>query len=194
VANLAIAFEPFLPFSSKKLRSMLNIEEFDWQQLGQTDLLKAGHQLAEPQLLFEKIEDDVIDFQLKKLEAVKKARQAAAATAKEIKPTIDFADFEKIDIRVGTIKACEKVKKANKLLKFTIDDGSGTDRTIVSGIAKFYQPEELVGKQVCFIANLAPRKLMGIESQGMILSAENFDGDLSVTTILREVKPGSQVC
>ena len=111
-----------------------------------------------------------------------------------MKPTVDFGDFEKIDIRVGHIKACEKVKKANKLLKFTIDDGSGQDRTIVSGIAKFYQPEELVGKDVLFIAHLAPRKLMGIESQGMILSAENFDGDLSVTTILRKVAPGSKVC
>ena len=113
--------------------------------------------------------------------------------AKPIKPTIDFSDFEKLDIRVGHIKHCERVKKANKLLKFTIDDGTGTDRTIVSGIAKFYDPEALIGKDVCFIANLAPRKLMGIESQGMILSAEDFDGSLSVTTIEHPVKPGSQV-
>ncbi|HEY9551957.1 MAG TPA: methionine--tRNA ligase [Prevotella sp.] len=194
VANLAIAFEPFLPFSSEKLRRMINLNSFDWQQLGSTDLLKPGHQLAEPELLFEKIEDEVIEAQLKKLDDTKKANEAASYRAKDIKPTIDFADFEKLDIRVGHIKHCERVKKANKLLKFTIDDGSGTDRTIVSGIAKFYEPEELIGKDVCFIANLAPRKLMGIESQGMILSAENFDGNLSVTTLLREVKPGSQVC
>ena len=194
VANLAIAFEPFLPFSSAKLRRLINIEEFDWAQLGSTDLLKPGHQLAEPELLFEKIDDEAIERQLQKLEDTKRANEAASYKAEPIKPTIDFADFEKLDIRVGHIKNCEKVKKANKLLKFTIDDGSGNDRTIVSGIAKFYQPEELIGNDVLFIANLAPRKLMGIESQGMILSAENFDGNLSVTSLLREVKPGSKVC
>ncbi len=194
VANLAIAFEPFLPFSSAKLRGMINIDSFDWNELGNTELLKPGHQLAEPELLFEKIEDETIEAQLKKLDDIKKENEAAAYKAKEIKPNVDFSDFEKLDIRVGHIKACEKVKKANKLLKFTIDDGSGTDRTIVSGIAKFYEPDDLIGKSVCFIANLAPRTLMGIESQGMILSAENFDGDLSVTTVLRDVKPGSQVC
>ena len=193
VANLAIAFEPFLPFSSARLRKMLNMDDFDWNQLGATDLLQPGHQLAEPELLFEKIEDEVIEKQLQKLEDTKKANAAANYKAKEIKQTIDFTDFEKLDIRVGHIKNCEKVKKANKLLKFTIDDGSGNDRTIVSGIAKFYHPEDLIGKDVCFIANLAPRKLMGIESQGMILSAENFDGNLSVTTTQREVKPGSEV-
>lgn len=193
VANLAIAFEPFLPFSSKKLRQLINMDTCDWSQLGSTDLLKASHQLAEPELLFEKIEDETIEIQLKKLEETKKANEAANYVAKPIKPTIDFADFEKLDIRVGHIKHCERVKKANKLLKFTIDDGTGTDRTIVSGIAKFYNPEALIGKDVCFIANLAPRKLMGIESQGMILSAEDFDGSLSVTTIEHPVKPGSQV-
>ena len=193
VANLAIAFEPFLPFSSARLRKMINIDSFDWNQLGSIDLLKAGHQLAEPELLFEKIEDEAIQYQLNKLEEIKKANAAAEYKPKDIKPTVSFEDFEKLDIRVGTIKNCEKVKKANKLLKFTIDDGTGTDRTIVSGIAKFYNPEELIGKQVCFIANFAPRKLMGIESQGMILSAENHDGSLSVTRIDREVKSGSQV-
>lgn len=193
VANLAIAFEPFLPFSSKKLRQLINMDTCDWSQLGSTDLLKANHQLAEPELLFEKIEDETIEFQLKKLEETKKANAAANYVAKPIKPTIDFADFEKLDIRVGHIKHCERVKKANKLLKFTIDDGTGVERTIVSGIAKFYDPEALIGKDVCFIANLAPRKLMGIESQGMILSAEDFDGSLSVTTIEHPVKPGSQV-
>ena len=194
VANLAIAFEPFLPFSSKDLRGMLNIERFEWGQLGQTDLLKAGHRLAEPHLLFEKIENETIQAQLDKLAATKKANEAAAYKAKDIKQNIPFGDFEKLDIRVGHILNCEKVKKADKLLKFTIDDGSGTERTIVSGIAKFYAPEDLIGKDVLFIANLAPRKIMGIESQGMILSAENFDGHLSVTTTLGKVKPGSQVC
>lgn len=193
VANLAIAFEPFLPFSSKKLRQLINMNTCDWSQLGSTDLLKANHHLAEPELLFEKIEDETIEIQLKKLEETKKANEAANYVAKSIKPTVDFSDFEKLDIRVGHIKHCERVKKANKLLKFTIDDGTGTDRTIVSGIAKFYDPEALIGKDVCFIANLAPRKLMGIESQGMILSAEDFDGSLSVTTIEHPVKPGSQV-
>ena len=193
VANLAIAFEPFLPFSSKKLRQLINMDTCDWSQLGSTDLLKANHHLAEPELLFEKIEDETIELQLKKLEETKKANEAANYVAQPIKPIIDFSDFEKLDIRVGHIKHCERVKKANKLLKFTIDDGTGVDRTIVSGIAKFYDPEALIGKDVCFIANLAPRKLMGIESQGMILSAEDFDGSLSVTTIEHPVKPGSQV-
>ncbi len=197
VANLAIAFEPFLPFSSKKLRKMINLKNFDWAELGSTDLLEAGHQLAEPQLLFEKIEDDAIQHQLDKLAATKKANEAAEAAkdykAEPVKPNIPFDEWEKLDIRVGHVKACQKVKKSNKLLQFTIDDGSGTDRTILSGIAKFYKPEDLEGKDVLFIANLAPRKMMGIESQGMILSALNFDGSLSVTTTLSSVKPGSQV-
>ena len=193
VANLAIAFEPFLPFSSKKLRDMLNVENFEWDNLGNTDLLAVGHKLGEPALLFEKIEDDVIDFQLNKLAETKKANEAAQYKAKEIKDVIDFSDFEKLDLRVGHILNCEKVKKADKLLKFTIDDGSGKNRTIVSGIAKHYNPEELIGKDICFIANLAPRTLKGIESQGMILSAENFDGALSLMTLDREVKPGSVI-
>ncbi len=191
VANLAIAFEPFLPFSSKKLRDMLNMDDFDWNRLGNTDLLAVGHKLGEPSLLFEKIEDDVIEYQINKLAETKKANEAAQYKAKEIKDTVDFGDFEKLDIRVGHILNCEKVKKADKLLKFTIDDGSGKNRTIVSGIAKHYKPEELIGKDICFIANLAPRTLKGIESQGMILSAENFDGTLSLATIDRKVKPGS---
>jgi methionyl-tRNA synthetase len=193
VANLAIAFEPFLPFSSKKLRQMLNIDSFDWNQLGQTDILAPGHQLAEPELLFEKIEDEAIKAQYDKLEQSRKENQAAAYKAKTVKDTVTFEDFEKLDIRVGHVKACEKVKKSKKLLKFTIDDGSGTDRTILSGIAAYYEPEDLIGKDVLFIANFPPRQMMGIESQGMILSAENYDGTLSVTTTLRQVKPGSQV-
>ena len=197
VANLAIAFEPFLPFSSKDLREMIGMERFDWAELGRTDLLKAGDKLAVPHLLFQKIEDEEIQKQLDKLAATKKANEAAEAAkeykAAAIKPEVSFDDFEKLDIRVGHIKDCQKIKKSNKLLQFTIDDGSGTDRTILSGIAKFYEPEQLIGKDVLFVANFTPRKMMGIESQGMILSAVNFDGSLSVTTTLGEVKPGSQV-
>ncbi|MBR4238029.1 MAG: methionine--tRNA ligase [Prevotella sp.] len=194
VANMAIAFEPFLPFSSKKLRNLINMPDFEWAGLGSTDLLRPGHQLAEPELLFEKIDDEAIQFQLDKLEAAKRANAEANYKAEPVKQTVDFDDFLKLDIRVGHVKHCERVKKSNKLLKFTLDDGSGEDRTIVSGIAAFYEPEQLIGRDLLFIANLAPRKLMGIESCGMILSAENFDGSLSVTTTLSEVKPGSQVC
>jgi methionyl-tRNA synthetase len=191
-ANLAIAFEPFLPFSSEKLRQMLNMQEFEWNQLGSTELLKPGHQLNKPELLFEKIEDDVIEAQVQKLLDTKKANEEANYKANPIRENIPFEDFEKLDIRVGTVLECTKVPKADKLLCFKIADGL-ENRTIVSGIAKFYKPEELVGKQVCFIANLAPRKLKGIESQGMILSAVNNDGSLSVITVDREVKPGSEV-
>ena len=193
VANLSIAFEPFLPFSSKKLRDMIGLQDYDWSQLGSTNLLTAGHQLNEPQLLFEKIEDSAIQAQLDKLAATKRANEAATYKASPIKPNIAFDEWQKLDIRVGHVKACEKVKKSSKLLKFTIDDGSGTDRTICSGIARFYEPQALIGKDVLFIANLAPRKMMGIESQGMILSAVNDDGTLAVTTIEHTVKPGSQV-
>ena len=194
VANLAIAFEPFLPFSSKKLRDMLNITSFDWEQLGTIDLLKAGHQLNEPSLLFEKIEDEVIQKQLDKLAATKKANEAAAYKAAPVKDNVSFEDFEKLDIRVGLIKDCQKVKKSKKLLQFTIDDGTGTDRTILSGIAAFYEdPAALIGKRILFVANFEPRKMMGIESQGMILSAVDFDESLSVVTTSKDVKPGSQV-
>ena len=192
-ANLAIAFEPFLPFSSKKLLKMLNVDHYEWEQLGSTNLLEAGHQLGEPELLFEKIDDETIQKQLDKLEATKKANEAAASVAEPVQPEVSFEDFEKLDIRVGHIKDCQKVKKSKKLLQFTIDDGTGTDRTILSGIAAYYEPQDLIGKDVLFVANFAPRKMMGIESQGMILSAVNFDGSLSVTTTLRDVKPGSQV-
>lgn len=193
VANLEIAFEPFLPFSSAKLREMLNIKETDWAQLGSTELLKPGHQLGTPALLFEKIEDEAINAQLQKLEDTKKANEAASYVAAPVKENVDFDTFEKLDIRVGHIKDCQKVKKSKKLLQFTIDDGSGKDRTILSGIAAYYEPEQLIGKDVLFVANFAPRKMMGIESQGMILSAVNFDGKLNVTSVLGEVKPGSQV-
>ena len=192
-ANLAIAFEPFLPFSSEKLRGMLGMETFEWNQLGSTDLLAAGHQLGKAELLFEKIEDSAIDAQMQRLEDIKKANEAANYKANPVKPTVSFEDWEKLDIRVGTVLECERVPKMKKLLKFKIADGLA-DRTIVSGIAEHYAPEELVGKQVLFIANFAPRQFKnGLVSEGMILSAENYDGSLAVTSLLREVKPGSEV-
>ena len=193
VANLAIAFEPFLPFSSERLRQMLGMDAFDWEQLGRTDLLAAGHTLNKAELLFEKIEDAAIQAQVDKLLATKQANEEAAYKANPIKPTIAFEDFEKLDIRVGTVLECENVPKMKKLLKFKIADGL-ENRTIVSGIAQHYKPEELIGQQVLFIANLAPRQFKnGLVSEGMILSAENVDGSLAVTSLLREVKPGSDV-
>lgn len=191
-ANLAIAFEPFLPFSAEKLRKMLNMTSFEWTELGHTDLLSAGHQLNKAELLFEKIEDETIEAQVQKLLDTKKANEEENYKANPIRENIEFDDFMKLDIRVGTVLECQKVPKADKLLQFKIEDGLET-RTIVSGIAKHYAPEELVGKQVCFIANLAPRKLKGIMSEGMILSAENADGSLAVIMPGKEVKPGSEV-
>ncbi len=191
-ANLAIAFEPFLPFSAAKLRRMLNMDNFSWAQLGHTDLIPVGTQLAPAELLFEKIEDETIAAQIQKLEDTKKANQLAAHKANPIRENIEFDLFTKLDIRVGKVLECTKVPKADKLLQFRIDDGLG-GRTIVSGIAKHYAPEDLVGKNVCFIANLAPRKLRGIDSEGMILSAEDADGRLVVITPSDEVKPGSEV-
>ena len=192
-ANLAIAFEPFLPFSSEKLRGMLGMESFEWEQLGRTDLLAAGHELGKAELLFEKIEDSAIDAQMQRLEDIKKANEAANYKAEPVKPLVSFEEWEKLDIRVGTVLECERVPKMKKLLKFKIADGLA-DRTIVSGIAEHYAPEELVGKQVLFIANFAPRQFKnGLVSEGMILSAVDYDGSLAVTSLLREVKPGSQV-
>lgn len=192
VANLAIAFEPFLPFSSERLRGMLGISEVEWDRLGAVDLLPEGHRLGEPALLFEKIEDCVVEEQVQKLLDTKKANEAANYKAEPIRENIPFEQFVKLDIRVGTVLNCEKVKKSKKLLKFEIADGL-ENRTIVSGIAQHYNPEDLIGKQVCFVANLAPRTINGIESQGMILSAVNFDDSLSVVTVDRQVVPGSTV-
>ena len=192
-ANLAIAFEPFLPFSSERLRTMIDMPEFSWEDLGKTDLLAPGKRLPKPELLFTKVEDEAIELQVKKLLDTIKANEEAAYKAQPVKETVAFEDFQKLDIRVGIVKACEKVKKSKKLLRFSLDDGSGTDRTILSGIAQWYEPEQMVGKRVLFIANLAPRKIMGEESHGMILSAVNYDGNLSVTTTLDEVKGGSTV-
>ena len=190
-ANLAIAFEPFLPFSSEKLRKMLNMESFEWNRLGRTDLLQAGHRLAKPELLFEKIEDDVIEAQVQKLLDTKKANEEANYKAKPVRENIAFEDFQKLDIRVGTVLECTKVPKADKLLCFKIADGL-ENRTIVSGISKFYKPEELVGKQVIAVLNLAPRKIRGLMSNGMVLTAEK-DGKLSVLTPAAPVPNGSQI-
>ncbi|MBO7194110.1 MAG: methionine--tRNA ligase [Bacteroidaceae bacterium] len=192
VANLSIVFEPFLPFSSKKLREMLNIENFEWTSLGSTTLLCEGHELGEVGLLFEKIEDDAIQAQLDRLERIKKENEAANYKANPIRPECTFDDFMKLDMRVGTVLECTKVPKADKLLQFKIDDGLAT-RTILSGVAKHFNPEELVGKQVCFIANLPPRTMRGIVSEGMILSAEDNEGKLSLLTVAPNAKPGSEI-
>ena len=192
VANLSIVFEPFLPFSSKKLREMLNIENFEWTSLGSTTLLAEGHELGEVGLLFEKIEDETIQAQLDRLERIKKENEAANYKANPIRPECTFDDFMKLDMRVGTVLECTKVPKADKLLQFKIDDGLET-RTILSGIAKHFNPEELVGKQVCFIANLPPRTMRGILSEGMILSAEDNEGKLSLLTVTPTAKPGSEI-
>ena len=191
-ANLAIAFEPFLPFSAEKLRNMIGLTQLDWNKLGSTDIIAAGTELAKPELLFEKIEDETIEAQIKRLHDIKKANEIANFEPAPVQENIPFDDFLKLDIRVGKVLECAKVPKADKLLQFRIDDGMG-GRTIVSGIAKYYAPEDLVGKEVCFVANFAPRKLKGIESQGMILSAENADGRLVVIGPHGEVKPGAQV-
>ena len=194
-ANLAIAFEPFLPFSSAKLREMIAMDTLNWEDLGKTDLLPAGKQLGKPSLLFSKIEDETIKFQTDKLEATIKANEAENAEVVPVKETIAFDDFGKLDIRVATVLECERVPKMKKLLKFKLDDGTPKGRTIVSGIAQWYEPEQLVGKQVLFIANLAPREFKnGLVSEGMILSAENWDGSISVTTVEKPVKGGSVVC
>ena len=192
VANLSIVFEPFLPFSSKKLREMLNLASFEWTSLGSVSLLAEGHELGEVGLLFEKIEDETIQAQLDRLDRIKKENEAANYKANPIRPECTFDDFMKLDLRVGTVLECAKVPKADKLLLFKIDDGLET-RTILSGIAKHFNPEELIGKQVCFIANLPPRTLRGIVSEGMILSAEDNEGKLSLLTVTPQAKPGSEI-
>lgn len=191
-ANLSIVGEPFLPFTAKKLRDMLNLEVLHWKDAGSADLLPANHGLDTPALLFEKLEDDVIARQIKKLEDKKKAVELASSPVDPLKPEIVFDDFSKLDIRVGTVIAAERMPKSDKLLKLTVDSGLDK-RTILSGIAKHYAPEDLLGKQVTFIANLAPRKMMGIESMGMILMAEDKDGSLRLLRPLNDVAPGSKV-
>ena len=191
-ANLTICLEPFLPFSMDKLRGFLNLEKMDWVKLGETDLLPSGHKVNKPELLFEKIEDKVIEAQLQKLADTKKANEMAEAKATPAKENIEFDDFAKMDVRAGTVIECEKVAKTKKLLKLKIDTGID-QRTVVSGIAEYYQPEELIGKQVSILVNLAPKKLRGIESQGMILCAENADGTLSIVSPDKAVKNGSEI-
>ncbi|MDX8338223.1 methionine--tRNA ligase [Draconibacterium sp. IB214405] len=191
-ANLTICLEPFLPFSMDKLRGFLNLEKMDWEKLGETELLPTGHKVNKPELLFEKIEDNVIEAQLQKLADTKKANEMAEAKAAPAKENIEFDDFVKMDVRAGTVIECEKVAKTKKLLKLTIDTGID-QRTVVSGIAEYYQPEELIGKQVSILVNLAPKKLRGIESQGMILCAENADGTLSIVSPDKAVKNGSEI-
>lgn len=192
-ANLAIAFEPFLPFSSEKLRNMLKLSSWNWSELGSIDLLATDAEIAPAELLFEKIEDAAIDAQIQRLEDTKKQNEISSYKPEEVKENVSFDEFMKLDIRVGTVLECQKVPKADKLLQFKIDDGMG-GRTIVSGIAQHYNPEDLVGKQVCFIANFPPRKLKGIESQGMILSAEDANGRLVVISPSDLVTNGVKVC
>lgn len=192
-ANLSIVMEPFLPFSAEKIRSFLQSPRHEWSTLGSLDLLDEGHVLGEATLLFEKIEDEVIEQQIQKLHDTKKNNEAGKQKAKPIKENVQFDAFEKLDIRVGTILECEKVPKTDKLLRFLLEDGLNK-RTILSGIAQWYpNPEELIGKQVCFIANLEPRKMRGILSEGMILSAENADGSLALVEPSQMVQPGSPV-
>ncbi len=191
-ANIAIAFEPFLPFMSKKLVKMLGIESLSWEMLGSTSILANGAEIGAAELLFEKIEDDAIQAQIDRLEKTKEDNKINSWTPAPQQADVDFDTFMKLDIRVGTVLECQKVPKADKLLQFLIDDGM-EKRTIVSGIAKYYAPEDLVGKQVCFVSNFAPRKLKGVLSQGMILSAENADGSLVVCGPTGPVAPGAQV-
>ena len=191
-ANLAVVFEPFTPFMAAKLAEQLKIKELKWNLAGRFDILPDGEEIGKPELLFEKIEDETVEFQINKLKEAAARNQLDAWKPAPVKATVEYGDFEKLDIRVGKVLECEKVPKADKLLKFKIDDGMG-GRTIVSGIAKFYKPEDLVGKEVCFIANFASRKLKGVESQGMILSAEDADGRLVVIGPTGEVRPGSSV-
>ncbi len=192
-ANLNIAFEPFLPFSSAKLRQMLQFDSVRWADFGKTELLPAGHALGKTELLFEQIDDAAIDQQINKLQQTKAANDAQSQTVKAVKETVEFDDFLKLDIRVGTVVECSKVPKADKLLQFRIDDGMG-GRTIVSGIAAHYpEPEKLVGTQVCFVANFAARKLRGIDSEGMILSAEMPNGSLVLVQPNTKISDGSTI-
>ncbi len=191
-ANLSIIMEPFIPFSSKKLADMLNIEQLTWEKAGNEALLEVGHQIEKASLLFAKIEDKTIDAQMERLECIKIENEKANATAAPVKEEITFDDFQKMDIRIGKVLDAEKVAKTKKLLKMTVDLGF-EKRTIVSGIAEHYKPEEMVGKQVSVLANLAPRKIKGIESQGMVLMAEDADGKLQTLEPDNEVNNGSGV-
>ena len=191
-ANLSVAFAPFLPFSSKKLSDMLAMQPRKWDSLGNMEMLEEGHLLNKAELLFEKIEDAAIEAQIKKLQDTKKQNEINEKHAEPVKELVDIEQFGKLDIRVGTVLECSKVPKSDKLLQFKIDDGMG-GRTIVSGIAAYYKPEDLIGKQVCFVANLPVRKLRGVESNGMIISAQDADGSYIVISPSRKVANGSQI-
>ena len=191
-ANLSVAFAPFLPFSSKKLSDMLAMQPRKWDSLGNMEMLEEGHLLNKAELLFEKIEDAAIEAQIKKLQDTKKQNEINEKHAEPVKELVDIEQFGKLDIRVGTVLECAKVPKSDKLLQFKIDDGMG-GRTIVSGIAAYYKPEDLIGKQVCFVANLPVRKLRGVESNGMIISAQDADGSYIVISPSRKVANGSQI-
>ena len=191
-ANLSVLMEPFIQFSAKKLQNMLNLNPLKWYESGNISILKAGHEIKPAELLFERIEDEQIQKQLDKLEASKKENALNNATVEPQKENISFDDFGKMDIRVGTILSAEKVAKTKKLLKLTIDTGIDK-RTIVSGIAEYYNPEDIIGKQVSVLVNLAPKNLKGIESQGMILMAENPDGELAFVSPVKPIKNGGTI-
>ncbi len=191
-ANLTIVLDPFLPHSMEKLRGLLNIEKLVWSQLGRPDLLETGHKVAKPELLFAKIEDEEIARQVNKLLETKKANEMESAPVKPAKSNIEYDDFAKMDIRIGTIVTAEKVAKTKKLLKLTIETGIDT-RTVVSGIAEYFEPEKIIGKQVTMLVNLAPKMLKGIESQGMILMAENEEGTLVFVSPEMKINNGSEV-
>ena len=191
-ASLAVVMEPFMPFMSEKLSAILALGKLDWNMVGARPVA-AGTLLGKPEFLFEKIDDATIQAQVDRLVNTKRENEIRNFKPAPVQSEISIDDFGKVDLRVGTVLTCERVKKADKLLKFSIDDGTGTPRTIVSGIAKHYEPEALVGKQVIFVANLAPAKIRGIESQGMILSALNADGSLVVAAPSADVSAGAQV-
>jgi methionyl-tRNA synthetase len=192
VAQAAIALEPFIPFTAKTLREALGMTDYSWTHIGDFEIIPAGRTLKNPGLLFDKIEDDVIQVQIDKLNNTKNLMELAAKTVPPGKETIEFDDFAKMDIRIGEIIAAEKMDKSKKLLKLTVNDGM-KDRTILSGIAEYFKPEEVVGKQVSFLANLAPRKMMGLESEGMILMAEDADGSLSFVQPDKKIWNGATV-
>ena len=181
-----------MPFMSRRLADTLHMGKLTWAELASRDIVKAGDSVDTPELLFDKIDDEAIDAQIDRLARIKRENELKNFKPAEVQPATDFETFSRIDVRVGTVISCEKVKKSKKLLRFLIDDGIG-QRTILSGIAEHYQPEELIGRQVCFIANFPPRQMMGIDSEGMILSAMNADGSLSVITPSTKVVNGAQV-
>ena len=191
-ANLAVLSEPFLPFSSRKLKKILNLKDFGWSDTGTIDLLSEGHALGVADLLFEKIEDEVITAQVNRLKENRDKMELQNQPAEAAKPEITFEEFAKMDMRIGKIVAAEKVEKSKKLLKLQVDTGIDT-RTVLSGIAEHYTPEEVLGKQVTILVNLAPRKIMGVESQGMILMAEDKDGALKLISTADAVSPGSMI-